>query len=81
MNEVQTKTSFMNDENLARLLSKVTVCPKVGVISDGKETYIALFKRPGSTKPTAVVSLPSVVMLLEDYFENVLPIVESKAKP
>lgn len=76
MAEAQSQTTFMNDESFARFFSKVTQCQKVAVISDSKDAYIAFFNRPTSTKPIAVAPLASVLMLLEDYIENVLPHIE-----
>ncbi|RLA49617.1 MAG: hypothetical protein DRQ97_00340 [Gammaproteobacteria bacterium] len=69
--EAHIQTSILSPDELQRLVKRVPMCEKVGVVHDGDDYYFAMFKRPGSTKPVAMVPLIHVMMCLETYIDGI----------
>ena len=76
MVDVHTQMSFMTEDELAALIAKTKKCQKVGIITSGDDWYLALFRTAESKKPIAVTPLVAAMMMIEEYVENVLPLIE-----
>ena len=73
MIDAHTQMSFMDEDEMAKLIAKTNKCQKVGIITSGDECYLAFFKTPQSKRPMGIAPIVAAMMVIEEYVENVMP--------
>lgn len=66
----ERKTGELSRGQFDKIIKSVPIAKKVGIMCDGENHFVVLFKRETSSKPYAYVPLEHVLYLIDDYSET-----------